>query len=263
LKRDRLRHALGRAALGALVVCVLWAAGPAGSQAGPAGRGVPVLMYHRVDPRLSARDPITVSLTVMTPVFESQLRLLREAGYESAPLAAVRDALDHRAPLPPRQVILTFDDGYEDNYTVVFPLLRRYGFTAVFFVVTSAVGTRDHLTVSQIREMAGAGMEIESHGVHHVDFSVLQPDVARRELVESRKAIEGWTGRPVTFFAYPAGRYNEALEHLLDTLGYRGALTTRYGFVSLDGRPFALPRVRITHDDTLASFGHKLGLSLP
>jgi peptidoglycan/xylan/chitin deacetylase (PgdA/CDA1 family) len=224
---------------------------------------VPVLMYHRVDPRLSAHDPITVSLTVMTPAFESQLQLLRAAGYESARLAAVRDALDHRTPLPPRQVILTFDDGYEDNYTVVFPLLRRYGFAATFFVVTSAVGTRDHLTVSQIREMATAGMDIESHGVHHIDFSVLQPEVARRELVESRKAIEGWTGRPVTFFAYPAGRYNEALERLLDSLGYRGALTTRYGFVTPAGRPFALARVRVTHDDTPTSFAHKLGLPLP
>jgi peptidoglycan/xylan/chitin deacetylase (PgdA/CDA1 family) len=252
-----------RAALGALVLGVLWAGGLGGSQAAPPGRGVPVLMYHRVDPQVSARDPITVSLTVMTPAFETQLRLLRAAGYESARLAAVRDALDHRGSLGARQVILTFDDGYEDNYTVVFPLLRKYGFTATFFVVTSAVGTRDHLTASQIREMAGAGMDIESHGVHHIDFSVLAPEVARRELVESRKTIEAWTGRPVAFFAYPAGRYNDALERLLDTLGYRGALTTRYGFVTPDSRPFALERVRITHDDTPGSFTHKLGLPLP
>lgn len=252
-----------RAALAAVVLGVLWAGGLGGSQAATPVRGLPVLMYHRVDPQLSARDPITVSLTVMTPAFETQLRLLRAAGYESARLAAVRDALDHRGSLGTRQVILTFDDGYEDNYTVAFPLLRKYGFTATFFVVTSAVGTRDHLTAAQIREMAGAGMDIESHGVHHIDFSVLAPEVARRELVESRRTIEGWTGRPVAFFAYPAGRYNDALERLLDTLGYRGALTTRYGYVTLVSRPFALERVRITHDDTPGSFTHKLGLPIP
>ena len=252
-----------RAAVGAAVLGVLWAGALVASQAAQPVRGVPVLMYHRVDPQLSAHDPITVSLTVMTPAFETQLRLLRAAGYESAQLATVLDALDHRASLGERQVILTFDDGYEDNYTVVFPLLRKYGFTATFFVVTSVVGTRDHLTASQIREMAGAGMDIESHGVHHIDFSVLAPEVARRELVESRKKIEGWTGRPVAFFAYPAGRYNEALERLLEALGYRGALTTRYGFVTADSRPFALGRVRITHDDTPGSFTHKLGLPLP
>lgn len=224
---------------------------------------MPVLMYHRVDPHVSARDPITVSLTVMTPAFESQLRVLRAAGYESTRLAAVRDALDRHTPLPARQIILTFDDGYEDHYTVVFPLLKRYGFTGTFFVVTSAVGTRDHLTVSQIREMAAAGMEIESHGVHHIDFSVLPPGAARRELAESRKTIEGWTGRPVTFFAYPAGRHGETVERVLDALGYRGALTTHPGFVTADSRPFTLERVRITHDDTPGSFAHKLGLPLP
>jgi peptidoglycan/xylan/chitin deacetylase (PgdA/CDA1 family) len=220
-------------------------------------------MYHRVDPRLSARDPITVQLTVMEPAFEAQLRLLRSAGYRSTTLDALRDALDQRAPFPARQIVLTFDDGYEDHYTVVFPLLRRYGFAATFFVVTSSVGTRDHLTISQIREMAQAGMAIESHGVHHVDFSQLPVAHARTELVQSRQTIEGWTGLPVTFFAYPAGRHSAALEHLLSTLGYRGAVTTQPGFIRQGSLPYILERVRINHDDTLASFAHKLGLQAP
>jgi peptidoglycan/xylan/chitin deacetylase (PgdA/CDA1 family) len=246
--------------LALLLSGALLADGPAGASTAQAARGIPVLMYHRVDPQLSAHDPITVSLTVMEGTFEAQLQRLQAAGYRSMTLAAVREALDQRAPLPERRVVLTFDDGYEDNYTVVFPRLRRYGFAATFFVVTASVGTRDHLTVPQIREMAQAGMEIESHGVHHVDFSLLSLDDARRELRQSRKAIEGWTGRSVTFFAYPAGRYSNALVHLLDTLGYRGALTTRPGFVTLDSQPFTLARIRITHDDTPASFARKLGL---
>ncbi len=246
------------------VVSVLFTApfglGSAGAATVPALRGVPVLMYHRVDPQLSARDPITVSLTVMEPAFEAQLRLLQAAGYQSTTLAAVREALDQHAPLPARRVVLTFDDGYEDNYTVAFPLLRKYGFAGTFFVVTSSVGRRDHLTSAQIRAMAQAGMDIESHGVHHVDFSRLSMTEARSELLQSRKTIEGWTGAPVVFFAYPAGRYSVALEHLLDTLGYRGALTERPGFVTLDSQPFTLERVRVSHDDSSASFARKLGL---
>ena len=186
-------------------------------------------MYHRVDLRLSARDPITLHLTVMAPAFETQLRLLRDAGDRSMMLDALRAAIDRRAPLPGRRVVLTFDDGYEDNYTVVFPLLRRYGFIGTFFVVTSTIGTRDHLTAPQLREMAEAGMEIESHGVHHVDFSLLSPAAARSELARSRKTIEAWTGRPVAYFAYPAGRYNAGLERILEDLGYRGAVTERPG----------------------------------
>ncbi len=249
-----------RLLIGVIVLWALVGVGPTAAQ-GPGGSpGIPVLMYHRVDPQLSAHDPITVGLTVMEPTFEAQLAVLRAAGYQSMPLGAIRESLDQHTPLPARRVILTFDDGYEDNYSVVFPQLRRFGFTATFFVVTSSVGTRDHLTVPQIREMAASGMEIESHGVHHIDFSLLPPDAARRELVQSRKTIEGWTGRPVTFFAYPAGRYSTALEHLLDTLGYRGALTTRPGFVTLESRPFTLERVRVLHDDTAASLARRLGL---
>jgi peptidoglycan/xylan/chitin deacetylase (PgdA/CDA1 family) len=247
---------------GVVLAALLGAGGAAAPQARAGVGRVPVLMYHRVDPALSARDPITVGLTVMTPAFETQLVLLRDAGYQSMTLAALREILDRRLPLPARRVVLTFDDGYADNYTVVLPLLRRYQFTATFFVVTSTVGTRDHLTVSQIREMVQAGMEIESHGVHHVDFSQLPLETARGELVRSRETLQEWTGHAVLFFAYPAGRYNPTLERLLGSLGYLGALTTQPGFVTPDSRPFTLERVRITHDDTSTTFAAKLGLPL-
>jgi peptidoglycan/xylan/chitin deacetylase (PgdA/CDA1 family) len=228
----------------------------------PGGQGVPVLMYHRVDPYLSARDPITVHLTVMQPAFEAQLRLLEAAGYQPMSLEMLRRSLDQQA-LPKRRVVLTFDDGYEDNYTIVYPLLRKHGFTATFFIVTSSVGTRDHLTAAQIRELAQAGMEMESHGVHHVDFAQLPQSTARAELVQSRATIEAWSGQRVAFFAYPAGRYSTPLERLLESLGYQGALTERPGFVTASSQPYLLERVRVDHDDTAASFARKLGLPAP
>jgi peptidoglycan/xylan/chitin deacetylase (PgdA/CDA1 family) len=251
----------GCAALAALVVCTA-AAGARGGAAA-ARPGVPVLMYHRVDAQLSARDPVTVSLTVLQPAFERQLRLLAGAGYHTITLGALREAMDGRRGWPARAVVLTFDDGYEDAYSIVYPLLRRYRFTGAFFVVTSSVGTPDHLTAAQVREMAMGGMEIESHGVHHLDFTRFSPAEARRELVESRARLEAWTGRPVRFFAYPAGRYNAALERLLAALGYRGALTERPGFVTAASPPFAMERVRISHAETEASFAGKAGLPLP
>ena len=158
---------------------------------------------------------------------------------------------------------MTFDDGYEDHFAIVFPLLRKYGFTATFFIVTSSVGTRDHLTTAQIRQMAEAGMEIGSHGVHHVDFSQLPLPAARGELVQSRATLEAWVGRRVVFFAYPAGRYSAALQALLDALGYQGALTERPGFVTASSPRYLLQRVRVDHDDSTASFARKLGLPAP
>jgi len=103
-------------------------------------------------------------------------------------------------------------------------------------------------------------MEIGSHGVHHVDFSQLPLAAARAELVQSRAALETWTGRRVVFFAYPAGRYSAALEGLLNTLGYQGALSERPGFVTLNSPRYLLERLRVDHDDTAESFARKVGL---
>jgi peptidoglycan/xylan/chitin deacetylase (PgdA/CDA1 family) len=158
---------------------------------------------------------------------------------------------------------VTFDDGYEDNYAVAFPLLRRYKFVATFFVVTSTVGTPGHLTVAQIQEMARSGMAIESHGVHHLDFSRLSLASARTELQRSRQTIEAWAGRPVIFFAYPSGRSTPALERLLSELGYRGAVTEIPGFVRPGSAPYALERVRVDHDDSLATFARAVGIRTP
>lgn len=228
-----------------------------------ASAAMPVLMYHRIDTVLSAHDPITVGLTVMAPAFEAQLQFLRQHGFRSVTLDDMWTGVVRRAPASGRDIVLTFDDGYEDNYTVAFPLLRRYGFTGTFFVVTSTVGTSDHLTVAQIKEMAVAGMAFGSHGQHHVDFSALPPSIARSELENSKRLIGGWAGDPVTFFAYPSGRYSASVERSLADLGYRGAVTEIPGFVSATSRPYELERVRVAHDDSLAEYARKLRLPAP
>jgi peptidoglycan/xylan/chitin deacetylase (PgdA/CDA1 family) len=233
-------------------------AAPAGSTA---SWHVPVLMYHMVDTRVDAHDLISLHLTVMAPAFEDQLRLLRHAGYRPASLEDIWSGFNGRTP-PAHAIVLTFDDGYEDNYTVAFPLLKKYGWTGTFFVVTSTIGTRGHMTPSQLAEMSAAGMAIESHGQHHVDFSQLPLGAARTELSKSKQIIAGWSGKPVDFFAYPAGRFTPALEHLLASLGYHAALTEIPGFVSAASRPFALERVRVDHDDGPAAFARKLNIPL-
>jgi len=253
--------ALARAAA---IACVVVCAAPGVPTRGMAAQtAVPVLMYHRIDTVLSARDPITVGLTVMAPAFEAQLRFLRRHGFRSITLDDMWTHMVRHAPASGPEIVLTFDDGYEDNYTVAFPLLRRYRFTGTFFVVTSTVGTPDHLTVTQIKEMAAAGMAFGSHGQHHVDFSALPPSIARLELEHSKRFIGEWAGDSVTFFAYPSGRYSQSVERSLSDLGYRGAVTEIPGFVSAASRPYELERVRVAHDDSLAGYARKLRLPAP
>ena len=237
---------------------------PAAAWAGAAAARwhIPILMYHMVDTDVPSRDLLTLHLTVMAPAFEEQITLLRHAGYRALSLDDAWAAIRGGTP-PARGVVLTFDDGYEDNYSVAFPILKKYGFPGTFFVVTSTIGTRGHMTRAQLAEMARAGMAIESHGQHHIDFSQLSLGAARTELQRSRQIIAGWSGRPVAFFAYPAGRFTPALERLLGDLGYHGAVTEIPGFVTSASRPFALERVRIDHDDSLASFARKLDIPPP
>lgn len=236
--------------------------GPAAAGPPAASWHIPVLMYHRVDTQVRSPDLITLHLTVTVPAFEEQLRLLRHAGYRPASLDEIWAGLQGRTPAG-RGIVLTFDDGYEDNYAVAFPLLKKYGWTGTFFVVTSTIGTRGHMTPAQLAEMSASGMAIESHGQHHIDFSQLSIGAARTELSKSKQIIAGWSGKPVEFFAYPAGRFNAPLERLLADLGYQGALTEIPGFVSASSRPFALERVRVDHDDSLATFARKLNIPLP
>jgi len=229
---------------------------------GPAGWHVPILMYHMVDTNVPSHDLITLHLTVMAPVFEAQVKLLRSAGYRPLSLDDVWTGLHGRTP-PVRGIVLTFDDGYEDNYTIAFPILKKYGWTGTFFVVTSTIGTRGHMTTAQLDEMSRAGMAIESHGQHHIDFSQLPLGAAKTELGNSKRIIAGWSGKPVEFFAYPAGRFTPALERLLGDLGYHAAVTEIPGFAGPASRPFALERVRVDHDDSRASFARKLNIPLP
>jgi peptidoglycan/xylan/chitin deacetylase (PgdA/CDA1 family) len=215
-----------------------------------------------VDTQVDTHDLIALHLTVTAQAFEDQLKLLRRAGYRPGTLDEIWQSLNGHAP-PRRSIVLTFDDGYEDNYSVAFPILKKYGWTATFFVVTSTIGTRGHMTAAQLAEMSAAGMAVESHGQHHIDFSQLPLGVARTELSRSKEIIAGWSGRPVAFFAYPAGKFTPALERLLGSLGYHGALTEVPGFVSASSRPFALERVRVDHDDSLGTFARKLNIPLP
>ena len=230
--------------------------------AGAAGWHVPILMYHMVDTDVPSHDLITLHLTVLAPAFEAQIKLLRSAGYRPLSLDDVWAGLNGRTP-PARGAVLTFDDGYEDNYTIAFPILKKYGWTGTFFVVTSTIGTRGHMTKAQLDEMSRAGMAIESHGQHHIDFSQLPLGAARTELSKSKQIIAGWSGSPVEFFAYPAGRFTPALGRLLGDLGYHAAVTEVPGFATSASRPFALERVRVDHDDSLASFARKLNIPPP
>ncbi len=217
---------------------------------------VPILMYHYVSALPAEADAIRQDLTVTPENFEAQLAYLRDQGYTSITLFELAAAFRGEASLPEKPIVLTFDDGYADAYTVAFPLLQKYGFKGTFFVIAYVVegGVPGYLTWEQAREMAEAGMSIQSHSLDHVDLRERSADYLKQQVELSRDLIEARVGQPVRFFCYPAGRYDEAVIRALEQAGYWGAVTTEWGSTHTWSRRFTWPRLRVRGSWGLETF---------
>jgi len=222
----------------------------------PESAEVPILMYHYVEELPPDADALRRDLTVTPENFEAQLRTLAERGYQTITLTDLYLYLTQGRPLPEKPVILTFDDGYRDAYTVVFPLLRKYGFVGTFFVLATPAHyeSPNYLTWAMMKEMADAGMEIQGHGRDHVDLRGRSYEFLVYQILGIKEAVEYHTGQPVRFFCYPSGRYDDAVVAVLRSAGYWGAVTTQYGRVHTREGLFALRRIRIRGSDSLKTF---------
>lgn len=214
---------------------------------------VPILMYHYLSEAPAGSDRYRRDLSVSPALFEQHLAYLREQGYQSITLYDLVDALARGAALPPKPVLLTFDDGYRDNYLHAFPLLQRYGFTAAFFVLTDVTyqGLAEYLTWDQIREMTAGGMDIECHARVHEDLT--DNDDARLvwQVLGCREAIEYETGRRPRFVAYPSGVYDARVAAFFASDQYWGAVATQQGAVHRSDALFALKRLRVRSTTTV------------
>jgi peptidoglycan/xylan/chitin deacetylase (PgdA/CDA1 family) len=210
---------------------------------------VPILMYHYVSEPPEDADEIRIALSITPSMFRQHMDFLFFQGYTPISLYHLHEALLTGLPLPPKPVILTFDDGHIDHYTNVFPVLREYGFTATFFIITATADHNhpDHLSWDQIAEMARAGMSMESHTRDHVDLRGRDYDFLVYQLLGAQESLEYYTGRTPHFFAYPAGNYDAMTLTVLRTLPVWRAVTTRPGVLHTTDNALALPRLRISN----------------
>ena len=176
---------------------------------------IPVLCYHRVCPK-SERGQDSPSLCVSPEQFESQMGLLKLLGYTTVSVQNAAAAMERRKNLPARSVAVTFDDGYEDNYTYAFPILKKMGFMATVFLITDFIGKTNAwdsgkvrlLNEGQIREMHRNGIVFGSHTVSHLDMSKASAEQMKDELMRSKQVVDGLTSRVDTVFCYPYTRLN-------------------------------------------------------
>jgi len=203
----------------------------------------PILVFHSVRPYIQS-DTTAVRRYIATPeTLEQELAYLRDSGYVSVTFDDLVDHITKNSPLPPRPVIISFDDDWESQYTYAFPLLEKYGFTATFYIWVAVVGREHHMTWDEIRTLSKAGMQIGCHTITHPYLTRVKNDESlRREILGARRFIEDRVGVPVTTFAYPFGQYNERVAAIVKEAGFTsarstwpGVLHSREGLFSLTG----------------------------
>ena len=207
------------------------------------GAKVLVLNYHKI-------DDVHISLAVTRRDFERQMAYLSENNYHSITPDELYAGILGQGELPENPVLITFDDGYEDNYRNAYPILQKYGFKATIFVVAGFIGRYpNYLTWDQALELEKNGISIESHTVTHRSMTDLSDDELRKELVDSKKLIEERLGKKVNYIAYPTGTYNLHIGQLVREAGYQAAFTIKYGNVDGGSNVYALERVPIFHTE--------------
>lgn len=202
---------------------------------------IPVVVYHIVRPHYDDDSEAVRALAQTPEVFDAQLRHLGEAGYHVIPLSDLTRHLRYGTPLPTKPIVLTFDDGWINQYLYAFPILKKYGYPATFFVFTHAIGHRGFMTWDNLSTLRDTGMSIGSHSLSHPYLTqITDPTRLTAEIVDSKKILEERVGIPITDFAYPFGQFTPAIAGEVEKAGYASARGDFYSGEQTAAKLYAL-----------------------
>ncbi|MCX0437465.1 polysaccharide deacetylase family protein [Aeromonas veronii] len=221
-------------------------------------REMPVIMYHRFIEQDSEKGVHGTWMPIA--MFEKHLRLMKWLGYETLTFSDLADkGFIHRLQYGKKYLMITADDGYQDNLTRMLPLLEKYGYKAVVYVVTGEGYNRwdvEHptnpdtkvslMSGEQVKALAASGhVEIGGHTLTHPRLSKLTPEQQAHEIQENKRQLEALLGHPLLSFAYPYGDMNESAKEQAITAGYRFAVATNSGPKAMHQDPFQIRRIAI------------------
>lgn len=211
----------------------------------PEGYNVPVLMYHAVSDEMWGFQELFVSPGSM----EQQLQYLQENGYQTIWFSDLDHIEDYEKP-----VILTFDDGYDDNYTELYPLLEKYQAKATIFVIGSGMGTSHKMTREQVHELAASGLvSIQSHTYTHGNLSAMDEQTLRQEMEQSNAVLAAATGQIPYVLCFPEGKYSDLTVQVAKD--YYSFSLLMNGWVYQTGMdPYRVPRSYIPRSLTVGDF---------
>ena len=208
----------------------------------PEPQGFPILEYHTVT---KTPDIDSKRYNVPPDEFNAQLDYLEQNGYNTITPLEFMKAKHNKMQLPDKPIILTFDDGYEDNYLEMLPILEAHGMKAAVYVITNELGKPGYLTFDELRDMQNRGIEIGSHTANHRPLVGLTPYDLQHEIAASKLFLE-WNGIKTVFsLSYPNGMYNSEVIEMLKNEKYLTAVTGDAGLNNLNTNPYLLQRVNI------------------
>lgn len=201
---------------------------------------IPILMYHSI----SDSDPNN-NLLVPPAMFDEQIAWLNENGFTAMNMDEVLEAME-TGKVPKRPVVITFDDGYSDNYTSAFPSLKNHNMKATFFVITDGVDDGYYMSSDMLKEMQDAGMKIENHTANHLELNNLSREDAYDSIKRAQDFLREVIGSDGNYLCYPVGKYNDETIEIAKELGIKAAVTTQGGISSIGNGEYQLKRVRIS-----------------
>jgi peptidoglycan/xylan/chitin deacetylase (PgdA/CDA1 family) len=221
-------------------------AGTAGTATGPLGHeSVPILMYHVINrPPADAKFP---GLYVAPEEFTAQMQALASAGFHAVTMDQMRANWTRGTPLPAgKPIVVSFDNGYQSQYTQALPVLRRLGWVGVENMqLTGLPPSQGGLSEAQIAGLVAAGWELDTQGISHAELTKLDPAALHEQVAVARTEVQRRYHVPVNWFCYPSGRYNAAVVAAVEAAGYVGSTTVVPGWASPGEDPYRLPRLRV------------------
>ena len=202
-------------------------------------RGIPVLYYHSVN------DTVDNEVTISPELLKKQLEYIKYQGYITLSMNEVENYILYNQPIPEKSILITFDDGYMDNYSKAYPILKELNMKATIFCITSELDGSYYLSEEALKEMSQNNIDIESHTVNHLHLNKLTYDEQLKEMSGSKTKLENITGKKVTSIAFPFGDYNEYSVKAAKNAGYNIAFTTNKGFADRDDNPLELDRIYV------------------
>lgn len=212
--------------------------------------GIPVLMYHKIG------DEKDNDAVIRADLFKEQMQYLKDNGYNTLSMEELYNYIKNGALVPEKPVVITFDDGYQDTYTIAWPILKDLGFKATLFINPGDIGNR--LTWQQIKSMHSEGLEIASHGFIHDDMNMLSFEQQANNIKNAQESLKRNLGIDNIWFCYPYGEYNENTIKLLKEHNIKMAMAMRSGWAHKSDDVYQIKRVWVGNSIDIPAFAKRL-----